>query len=152
MQAQSLIHQLIAAGFFMGAAAHCYSFTYAIIQAKFSGPTSAEHSVVGLNRLVSWPGTLLKCLICGGTFVASPAAEFLHPAAAAARGSQAEADNFQFSLAGIVQYVTVGLYILFFGSYSFDLLFFQYDYLADSSDSASADAESKKGEASKKKD
>ena len=92
ISAQSMWHQLIAAGFFMGAAAHCYSMTYAV----WSSPSPA------LQRFVCLPSKLVKTVICVGTFVASPIAQALHPAARQGSGS----DNASFAVAGLAQYLT----------------------------------------------
>ena len=106
---QSIVHQLIAAVFFAGAAAHCYAFTYAVNKSR---PSSQLRSFVGPT------GQLLKLGICLCTFVASPLAQMLHPAAQASSGSRLGAG---FDVAGLAQYVTVGLYILYFGTYTIDL-------------------------------
>lgn len=70
--------------------------------------------------LISKPSRYLKLLIVGLTFAASPIAQVLHPAAQGSASSHT-----QFNIAGVAQYITVGLYICYFGSYSIDLFFYR---------------------------
>eukprot|EP00658_Telonema_sp_P-2_P039877 TRINITY_DN28497_c0_g1_i1.p1 TRINITY_DN28497_c0_g1~~TRINITY_DN28497_c0_g1_i1.p1 ORF type:complete len:241 (+),score=30.82 TRINITY_DN28497_c0_g1_i1:218-940(+) len=105
---QNGVHQLIALFFFVGAAVHCYSMTYALVCCnresrlrQLSGPSSRA----------------LKLVVCAGTFLSAPVAEVLHPAARLSIGGARKMD-----IAGLAQYLTVGLYIAYFGLYSLDLL------------------------------
>jgi len=156
MSRQSVLHQVLAAFFFLGAAVHCYSMSWVL---SWADPSNA-----GLQRLFSPSSRRFKTACCLGTVVASPLAQALHPAARAytARkvlewatrlvgwsevlavgepvrraakgwiaglkpGSGSHGDGaaaLQFSIAGVVQYVTVVLYIIYFGSYSWDLYYY----------------------------
>ena len=97
--AQSIAQQIIAAAFFTGAAAHCYSFTYTVMRYQAGSQLHCFSST-------RW----LKLLLCVGTFVASPLAQLLHPAARASVGATT---GINFDVAGLAQYLTVGLYISF---------------------------------------
>eukprot|EP00933_Yihiella_yeosuensis_P077713 TRINITY_DN8850_c0_g1_i2.p1 TRINITY_DN8850_c0_g1~~TRINITY_DN8850_c0_g1_i2.p1 ORF type:complete len:290 (-),score=27.45 TRINITY_DN8850_c0_g1_i2:34-810(-) len=109
---QSIVHQLIAAFFFIGSAFHCYSVTIAVFQC--SG--DAE-----LKRFVGPVGRAIKLLVCLMSLFASPLAQMLHPAAW--QGS--ETSKHSFAIAGLAQYLAVGSYILYFGSYSIDFFFYK---------------------------
>jgi hypothetical protein len=103
MSAQSICHQLIAGCFFLGAAMHCYATCYIC----FVGGGVAVYSALGKRAKFT-------CLVA--SLVAWPIAEALHPAVTGNIEKRAVA------VGGVAQYVTVGAYILFFGSYSLDLL------------------------------
>jgi hypothetical protein len=68
----------------------------------------------------------VKGAICAVTVLAAPLAQALHPAhgLAAARGtlSPHQAHARSFAVAGLAQYVAVGAYIAFFGSYTLDFV------------------------------
>jgi hypothetical protein len=103
MSGQSICHQLIAACFFLGAAIHCYATCYICFM---GGGGVALYSALGKRAKFT-------CLVV--SLVAWPIAEALHPAATRSIENRAVA------VGGVAQYVTVGAYILFFGSYSLDL-------------------------------
>lgn len=81
---------------------HCCTMTYAAFYCR----SPAFSQLVSQTR---W----LKAAASATTFVAAPLAEALHPA----RDSGAK---HQFDIAGLAQYLSVGMYIVFFGLYSLD--------------------------------
>jgi len=111
---QTLLHQHLAAGFFLGAALHCYATIYYCLRETFrSNATSRclfHRSSVHLKTL---------CVIL--SFLSFPIAEFFHPARTHSLNRRA------FSVAGLAQYLTVGSYIFFFGSYALDFAYLKKD-------------------------
>lgn len=108
---QSVLHQLLALVFFMGAACHCYATVYMCLRSGGGGGVddSSIRSPLRASKAI-------KLLCAGTTFISWPIAEALHPLVS--RDARAR----PMDIGGIAQYVTVGAYILFFGSYSLDLL------------------------------
>ena len=107
---QGVAHQLLAAVFFLGAAAHCYTTIYLCC-------------VSGSKRgLYSMSGNIAKFICVAVSFVSLPVAEALHPV------STRNFSNRQVAVGGVAQYIAVGSYILFFGSYTLDLLWQRTQY------------------------
>ncbi|CAE7567246.1 unnamed protein product [Symbiodinium sp. CCMP2592] len=102
LSVQSKLHQAFALFFFMGCMLHCCTMTYAAFYCR----SPAFSQLVGQTR---W----LKAVASATTFVAAPLAEALHPARDAGA-------KHQFDIAGLAQYLSVGMYIVFFGLYSLD--------------------------------
>lgn len=108
---QSILHQQLAAIFFLGAAIHCYStLYYAMATSRRTSQKSCCFSLWSVR---------IKTLCVLTSFAALPIAEALHPA----RTSSMDKRNL--NIAGLAQYVAVASYILFFGSYSLDFYNYQ---------------------------
>jgi hypothetical protein len=91
-----------------------------------------EKTILNLSTIFSGPSKYIKAAICATSMLSSPIAQMLHPAAkfianndvssGNKSGMKSARDVTQFEIAGIAQYITVGLYIMYFGSYSMDLI------------------------------
>lgn len=108
LEPQSIWHQQLAAVFFLGAALHCYTTVYYCLAAsasslQYKSPTSRRLKYVA------------ACL----SIVSYPLAVVMHPA----RTQSADAVNW--NVGGLAQYITVGSYIVFFGSYALDFAHLQ---------------------------
>jgi hypothetical protein len=112
-----VLHQSIAGIFFLGAAVHCYATVYMYFKCEAADTQCMRQS--------KW----LKAAVVVCSLMASPVATAMHPAATGSSHKRG------FAIAGIAQYLTVGSYILFFGTYSVD--FFSIQYSADQAEAKS---------------
>jgi len=103
MQSVSIYHQLLALFFFQGAACHCYSATY---------------MVWNTNKAILQTTKYLRVALAVLTVMGSPVAQLIHPAFTKSIGMSPQEE--QFNMGGILQWIIVGTYIVYFSVYSID--------------------------------
>ncbi|KAG7355230.1 Frag1/DRAM/Sfk1 family protein [Nitzschia inconspicua] len=138
MTQQDRLHQQLALVFFVGAALHTYStcwFAYRGIPrnekmesdlfSNASPTTGSQISLPATQQLFSTTSRHLKTACVAVSLLAAPIAEMYHPTRLANDTGEdgiAPVNNKRIvNVIGLTQYVAVGAYIVFFGSYSLDL-------------------------------
>uniref|UniRef100_A0A7S3KWM6 CWH43-like N-terminal domain-containing protein n=1 Tax=Amphora coffeiformis TaxID=265554 RepID=A0A7S3KWM6_9STRA len=139
LSSQSMRHQQFAAVFFLGAALHCYMTVYFTLASSSSAsstkvrrsPSSSSPSVAKTSGNASCcygaASRRIK-LVCACLSVVSwPLAQAWHPAHQHTGNTSSTTATTTtammlttWNIAGLAQYIAVGSYILFFGSYAMD--------------------------------
>ena len=102
---QSVYHQLLAAIFFLGAAVHCYTTVYYALSSSSSSGSCCCYGTWSIR---------IKCLCVCTSLLSWPLGEMLHPTR--------HANQDDWNIGGLAQYIAVGSYIAFFGSYALDFV------------------------------
>ncbi|KAL3915301.1 MAG: hypothetical protein SGILL_005718 [Bacillariaceae sp.] len=131
MTPQDMWHQQLALVFFVGAAVHTYATTWfsfhgegrippAGAQGGSSG-ASPQQPTTPQERLFSTNSRLVKTICVIVSLLSAPIAEMYHPTRQIGNESGPLGNKRMVNVIGLTQYLAVGAYIIFFGSYSLDL-------------------------------
>jgi hypothetical protein len=129
MTPQDILHQRLALVFFLGAALHTYSTCWYAHRGDgrvvVAEPSKTDASQRYSRRVFSTSSRRIKTACVVISLLAAPIAEWYHPTRQLQmqRGPHNEPmDNKRLvNVIGLAQYLAVGAYIVFFGSYSLDL-------------------------------
>jgi hypothetical protein len=130
MTQQDIWHQQLASVFFLGAAIHSYATCFYAYRSnpstKLTTTTTTSSSTPATDngpshRIFSTISCRIKIICVVLSLLAAPIAETYHPTRLVDTNADDTVSERIFNVIGLTQYVAVGAYTVFFGSYTLDL-------------------------------